>query len=62
MEKNVFRHEQTEDKLVIQEGDEFKVWNWVAKKDKEDEIGHEDKIEKVGFFFLIIQIFKKIGI
>ena len=35
--RNVFRHAQTEDKLVIYEEDEFKIRNLVTKKDKENE-------------------------
>ena len=33
--RNVFRHAQTEDNLVIYEEDEFKIRNLVTKKDKE---------------------------
>ena len=35
--RNVFRHVQTEDNLVIYEEDEFKIQNLVTKKDKEAE-------------------------
>ena len=35
--RNVFRHAQTEDNIVIYEEDEFKLWNLVTKKDKEAE-------------------------
>ena len=35
--RNVFRHVQTEDNLVIYEEDEFKIRNLVTKKDKEAE-------------------------
>ena len=35
--RNVFRHTQTEDNLVIYKEDEFKIQNLVTKKDKEAE-------------------------
>ena len=35
--RNVFRHMQTEDNLVIYKEDEFKIRNLVTKKDKEAE-------------------------
>ena len=35
--RNVFRHAQTEDNLVIYEEDEFKIRNLVTKKNKEAE-------------------------
>ena len=35
--RNVFRHAQTEENLVIYEKDEFKIQNLVTKKDKEAE-------------------------
>ena len=35
--RNVFRHAQTEDNIVIHEEDEFKIRNLVTKKDKEAE-------------------------
>ena len=34
LKKKIFRHEQTEDNMVTYEGDEFKIWNLVTKKDK----------------------------
>ena len=37
--RNVFRHVQTEENLVIYEEDEFKIQNLVTKKDKEAEKG-----------------------
>ena len=35
--KNEFKHVRTEDNKVTYEGDEFKIWNKVTKKDKETE-------------------------
>ena len=33
--KNKFRHTQTKENLVVFEGDDFKIRNFIAKKDKE---------------------------
>ena len=41
--RNVFRHSQTEGNLVIYEEDEFKIRNFVTKKDKEAERYGRDK-------------------
>ena len=35
--RNVFRHAQTEDNIVIHEEDEFKIRNLITKKEKEGE-------------------------
>ena len=43
--KNEFKHASTEDNKVTYEGDEFKIWNRVTKKDKETEKEDECELE-----------------
>ena len=43
--KNEFKHASTEDNKVTYEGDEFKIWNRVTKKDKEAEKEDEGEME-----------------
>ena len=43
--KNVFKNARTEDKKVTYEGDEFKIWNKVTKKDKEAQKEDEGEME-----------------